>query len=144
MRARKKMQNDKEISDENTRILNKNKEKAYRKKILLLHALSQMSVAMPSLAFQRRPAIMPSLALPALGTSRTVRRIQRRRRFSCSNFPGSSYNSSIIFYGNKEQKVLRHQLLLLQKSRFLRPRRAAPPFPAADPALPSPNLHAAH
>ena len=30
------MQNDKEISDENTRILNKNKEKAYRKKILLL------------------------------------------------------------------------------------------------------------
>ena len=27
---------------------------------------------------------MPSVALPALGTSRAVRRIQRRRRFSCS------------------------------------------------------------
>ena len=29
---------------------------------------------------------MPSLASPALGTSRTVSRIQRRRRFSCSIF----------------------------------------------------------
>ena len=32
-----------------------------------------MAVAMPSLDFQRRPAIMPSLASPALGTSRAVR-----------------------------------------------------------------------
>ena len=32
----------------------------------------------------RRPDAMPSLAHPALGTSRTVRRVQRRRRFSCS------------------------------------------------------------
>ena len=29
---------------------------------------------------------MPSLASPALGTSRAVRRIQRRRRFSCLIF----------------------------------------------------------
>ena len=29
---------------------------------------------------------MPSLASPALGTSRTVRRIRHRRRFSCSIF----------------------------------------------------------
>ena len=29
---------------------------------------------------------MPSVALPALGTSRAVRRIRRRRRFSCSKF----------------------------------------------------------
>ena len=29
---------------------------------------------------------MPSMAHPALGTSRAVRRIQRRRRFSCSIF----------------------------------------------------------
>ena len=28
---------------------------------------------------------MPSVALPALGTSRTVRHILRRRRDSCSN-----------------------------------------------------------
>ena len=46
-----------------------------------------MAVAMPSLDFQRRPAIMPSLASPALGTSRAVRGIQRRRRFSCSIQP---------------------------------------------------------
>ena len=31
-----------------------------------------MSVALPSMDFQRRPAIMPSVALPALGTSRAV------------------------------------------------------------------------
>ena len=44
-----------------------------------------MSVAMPSIAvFSGDRAIMPSVALPALGTSRAVRRIQRRRRFSCS------------------------------------------------------------
>ena len=34
--------------------------------------------------FQRRPAIMPSLASPALGTSRTVKHITCCRRFSCS------------------------------------------------------------
>lgn len=38
-----------------------------------------MSFALPSLDFQRRPDAMPSMAHPALGATRSVRHIQRRR-----------------------------------------------------------------
>ena len=51
--------------------------------------------ATPSMDFQRRPAIMPSLALPALGTSRTVRHFTCRR---CVTFSSKGPRSGLFLF----------------------------------------------